>query len=85
MDYNSRISLLCPACNGSSFNITDSIFVCANCKNAYSRDQLEKANDGRIRKQINTVFEKQVLSDISKQMKSSLKKAFQGNPYIKVK
>jgi len=61
------------------------MFVCLNCKNAYSRDQLEKANNGRIRKQISNVFEKQVLPDISKQIKSSLKKAFQGNPYIKIK
>jgi transposase-like protein len=85
MKYDTKISLLCPVCNGSSFSQEGSNEVCANCKSTFTRAQLEKANECRINQQINKIYEKQILPDITKQMKTSLQKAFKGNPYIKIK
>jgi len=85
MDYKSKVSLLCPICNRSSFNDTGELFVCINCNNSYTRAQLEKANEGRIRKQINNIVEKKILPDFTKQFKSNLQNAFRNNPYIKIK
>jgi transposase-like protein len=85
MDYNSKVSLICPVCRGSSFSGTDSMFLCVVCNKTYTRQQLEKANEGRIQKEINNIVEKKILPDVAKQMKTSLQKAFKGNPYIKIK
>jgi len=85
MDYKSKVTLLCPVCNGSSFSETGTVIVCANCQNSFTREQLEKANKGRIQKEINTIVEKQILPNVAKTMKANLQKAFKGNPYIKIK
>jgi len=85
MDYKSKVTLLCPSCNGSSFEDTGIQLICVKCNRVFSHDQLEKTNEGRINKQIKTVYEKQILPDIEKKLKSSLQKAFKGNPYIKIK
>ena len=85
MKYNTKISLICPVCKGSQFSEEDLMVICSNCKNSFTKEQLEKANEGRINKQITKIYEKQILPDIEKQMKKSLQKAFKGNPYIKIK
>jgi transposase-like protein len=61
------------------------MIVCANCKNTFTREQLDKANEKIIKQQINTIVEKQILPDMAKQLKSNLQKAFKGNPNIKIK
>jgi transposase-like protein len=85
MDYKSKISLLCPVCKISSFEETGVSYVCSKCNKTFTYSQLEKANEKRINKQIQTVYEKQILPDIAKKINSDLKKAFKGNPYIKIK
>jgi len=85
MDYTSKISLVCPSCGSSFFGETGSKFVCMQCNKTFTRNELEKSNEARINKQIRTVYEKQILPDLSKKLKSDLQKAFRGNPYIKIK
>jgi uncharacterized Zn finger protein (UPF0148 family) len=85
MDYKSKVSLLCPSCGSSSFGETGSKIVCMRCNKTFTRNELEKSNEARINKQIQTVYEKQILPDMAKQLKTNLQKAFKGNPYIKIK
>ena len=85
MDYRSKVSLHCPSCNCSSFNTVDSIITCSNCNRTFTRQQLEDANSKRIKQHIDNVVKKEVLPDFNKQLKDNLKKAFRGNPYIKIK
>jgi len=85
MDYTSKVSLVCPYCGGSSFNETGSKFVCIKCNKSFTKNELEKSNGARINKQIQTVYEKQILPDIEKKVKTSLQKAFKGNLNIKIK
>jgi uncharacterized Zn finger protein (UPF0148 family) len=84
-NYDSKITLLCPVCKSSKFGDNGSTFICDNCKGSFTREQLEKANENRINKQIKDVYEKQIFPDLAKKFKSDMQKAFKGNPYIKIK
>ena len=85
MDYTSKISLLCPTCKVSSFKEVGNTYVCSKCSREFTYKQLEKVNEGRINKEITSVYEKQILPDITKKLNENLKKAFKGNSFIKVK
>ena len=85
MHYDMKVRLFCPVCRSSQFSEEGSSIICAHCKNSFTMDQLMKANDGRVNNQFNNLVENQIKPDLEKQIKTYFKKAFEGNPYIKLK
>ncbi|MCL2247367.1 MAG: hypothetical protein FWC10_09715 [Lentimicrobiaceae bacterium] len=59
----------------------NSLFTCTCCNTTHAKERLLKANERNVKKQMHNIIEKQVLPDV----KSSLKNAFRGSPYIKIK
>ena len=72
--YDSKITLLCPACKSSELEIVDSTVFCFNCKGSFTQEQLDEANEDRINKKIMDIYEKEILPDIAKDLKQVGKK-----------
>lgn len=85
--YDRTISLRCPTCGGTDFeydvqSIGDdaSPVKCASCGLATTKGELIAANGESIENQLDDIKD-EVAADIKK----SLKEAFKGNKFIKIK
>lgn len=88
-NYDRKIELRCVVCGSTSdfeYNDDKSYIKCKKCNREYfgGYDELVKLNEEHIQEEIND-FKTEVKEDIEKQLIDSLKKAFKGNKYIKLK
>ena len=87
--YNRSVSLLCPTCGSSLFEQDDendetALVTCSSCGLETTREELIHANGESIDEHLKEMKE-EVVRDLEKELKATLKKAFSGNKYIKIR
>lgn len=88
--YNRSVSLLCPTCGGSQFSHDDadapahSLLKCETCGLEISKDDLVRANSENVDEHVKEIG-KEVVEDIEKELRDSLKKAFGGSKNFRIK
>ena len=85
--YSRQIGLLCPTCGHSQFSYDedkahedDSMFKCAHCGLSLTKLELIERNQGVIEANV-----EEIAQEVMVDLKSELKKAFQGNKNIRIK
>ena len=84
--YSRSVSLLCPTCGGTMFEFeqgvdqTIEIAKCAKCGRIISKDELIRENGENI-----SEHAKEIGRDIAEDLHKTLKDAFRGNKFIKIK
>lgn len=86
--YGRSISLNCPTCGNTQFvgsgdNSAEPI-ACSSCGRTLTTDELIHENSENIAEHIDEMKE-QVIKDISKHFKETLKNAFKGSKNIRIK
>ncbi len=89
-NYDRNVSLHCPTCGSTQFEYDETLdddhaeVRCISCDREMTKDELIHENSENINEH---VFEigKQAVDDVAKEMRKSLKKAFNGNKNIKFK
>jgi len=83
-NYDRSIELLCPVCGGKTFSfdneIEDGDVTCVECKNVFTREEINAANKENIEVNLNEI-KKEVLGDIKKDLQSH----FKNNKYFRIK
>ena len=86
--YNKSVQLRCISCGDSNFEFNDdkSWIKCNRCGKEYhgGYDELVELNQDPINQALNKTKD-ELLSDLQKEMKETLKNAFKGNKNIKFK
>ena len=86
--YNRSVSLLCPTCGNDQFEfdqgVDDSVEIvkCASCGREINKDNLIRENSENINAHVEEVGQ-QIVKDAANELRSTLKKAFQGSKNIK--
>lgn len=88
-DYRRNIQLRCVVCGSESdfeCNEDKSYIKCRKCNREYvgGYDELVELNQAHIQDEIDDLKD-EVKQDAEKYLRDSLKKAFKGNKYIKIK
>lgn len=82
--------MICPTCSGEGFedssgSLSDRrLLVCNSCARAYTYHAIRNANSERIEAEVSKI-EKEVVSDLEKNFKDSMKKALRGSKNITFK
>ena len=88
--YNRSVSLLCPTCGNDQFEfhqgLDDSFEIakCASCGREINKDDLIRENRENINEHVEEIGQ-QVVEDVAKELRSSLRKAFHGSKNLKSK
>lgn len=85
--YDRSIKLHCSTCGGSDFEYDkqdDGPIRCTSCERVFTRDELIRENGATIEANVDEV-KKEVVDDMQKQLRDSLRKAFSGSKHIKFK
>lgn len=86
--YDRRVSLLCSTCGNDQFEfdqgVDDSLEIakCASCGREIDKDNLIRENSENINAHVEEIGQ-QIVKDVANDLRSRLKKAFQGNKNIK--
>ena len=86
--YNRRVSLLCPTCGSDQFEfdhgVDESIEIakCASCGREINKDNLIQENSENINAHSEEIG-REIVKDVAKDLRASLKKAFRGSKHIK--
>lgn len=84
--YNRSVSLLCPTCGGATFEFEQGVdqiielAKCVKCGRQISKDELIRENGENI-----SEHAKEIGRDIADDLRKTLKDAFRGNKFIKIK
>ncbi|MDI6854331.1 MAG: hypothetical protein QME75_12095 [Deltaproteobacteria bacterium] len=86
--YNRNISLLCPTCGCNQFEYegvdeTIEMVKCASCGRELTKDELIQENSENISEHVKEMGG-QIVKDLAKEFKESLKAAFRGSKYIRI-
>lgn len=87
--YSRSITLQCPTCGNTGFSHDGvdgqpgKLLSCGNCGLEISKDDLTRANGENVQAHIKEIHEA-VVKDVRKELHESLKKAFDGNKYVKI-
>lgn len=85
--YNRNVTLNCPTCGGTDFEIPDlesEPVKCVRCSREISRDELLRENSENISENVEEV-RAEVVKDFQMDLKASLKKALRGSKHIKIR
>lgn len=88
--YNRSVSLLCPTCGGNQFSHDDAdvstiaLVKCETCGLEISKDDLIRANSENVDEHVKEIGQ-EVVKDIEKELRDSLKKAFGGSKNFRIK
>ena len=86
--YDRNVTLICPTCGGSQFEMGYDIdeptasVKCISCDRELTKDELIRENSPNIKEHASEIG-KEAKGDFAKEMKKMLKKAFSGNKNIK--
>jgi uncharacterized Zn finger protein (UPF0148 family) len=84
--YSRSIRLICPTCASADFEYdkeTDSGPIrCTSCDRVFSREELIRENGEIIEAEVSEV-KKEIVDDITKDFRESMRKAFSGSKHIK--
>lgn len=81
--YRRSVSLSCPTCGSTEFDIPDDgtqPVTCSRCERTIMRDELVRENSENISAHV-----EEVKSEIVRDLKDSLRKAFRGNKNFRIK
>lgn len=88
--YSRSVSLLCPTCGGAMFEFeqgvdqTIELGKCVRCGRQISKDELIRENGENISEHA-TEIGKDVAKDMAEELRKTLKDAFRGSKFIKIK
>jgi uncharacterized Zn finger protein (UPF0148 family) len=85
--YNRLIVMHCSTCGGTDFEYDpedDGPIRCTSCDRVFTRDELIQENGETIDANVDEV-KKEVVADLEKHMRDTLRKAFSGSKFIKIK
>lgn len=88
--YSRQVTLTCPTCASTEFEfdpgIDESIAVykCISCEREFTKNELIQENAENIDEHLSEI-KKEAMKDVSKEVKNTLKEAFRGSKYIKIK
>lgn len=85
--YNRSVTLICPTCGCDQFEYDDSSepvvhMKCARCQREFTRDELIEANRENVSEHVKEM-KGEIVKDVAKELRDSLKKAFSGSKSIK--
>lgn len=84
--YSRSIRLICPTCGSTDFEYdkdTDGGPIrCASCDRVLSREELIRENGEIIEVEVSEV-KNEIIDDITKDFRDSMRKAFSGSKHIK--
>jgi uncharacterized Zn finger protein (UPF0148 family) len=85
--YNRSVTLNCPSCGCDQFEYDDAgglveHMKCARCQREYTRDELIGANSENVSEHVKEMKE-EIVKDVAKEFRTTLKKAFGGSKFIK--
>ena len=60
------------------------VYKCISCEREFAKDELIQENAENIDEHLSEIKE-EVMKDVSKEVKNTLKEAFRGSKYIKIK
>lgn len=86
-NYHRNIALRCATCGSSNdFEFNESYVKCKRCNREYhgGYDELVELNQAHIQEELDDM-KAEVKQDAEKYLRDSLKKAFKGNKFIKLK
>lgn len=85
--YSRNVTLNCPTCGGTDFEIPDvesQPVKCARCGLEISREELIRDNSENISENVEEV-KGAVVKDFQKELNDTLKKAFRSSKHIKIR
>jgi Zn ribbon nucleic-acid-binding protein len=88
--YTRKVSLLCPTCGCSQFvyrqGVDEAIELakCVSCGREITKDELIRENSENINEHVKEIGD-QIVKEMAKEQKESLKKTFRGKKNIKIK
>ena len=86
--YNRTVSLLCPTCGETQFEganeLASEVLQCASCGRETTREELMRENSENISLHVNDIGN-EVVKDLADEFQKSLKKAFSGSKFIKIR
>lgn len=83
--YDRSIKLHCSTCGGTDFRHDDEGPIrCATCEREFTRDELIHENSATIQAEVDEVHQ-EIVDDLRKDLKASLRKSFAASKYIKIK
>lgn len=88
--YKRQVNLFCPTCGSDQFEFdngtgeTIELVKCASCGREILKDQLIQENSENISEHVKEIGQ-EVVKDAAAEMRKSLKAAFRGSKYIKIK
>lgn len=85
--YDRSISLMCPTCGHKEFAYDENSegpIRCPGCDREFNRDELIAENYDVISGEVETL-KPEILSDMQKELRNTLKKTFQGAKHIRFK
>lgn len=84
--YSRSIRLICPTCASADFEYDketdDGPIRCTSCNRVFSREELIRENGEIIEAEVSGV-KKEIVDDITKDFRDSMRKAFSGSKHIK--
>lgn len=88
--YNQSVNLVCPTCGGDQFSHdgaeaqTSELMTCGTCSLEISKDDLLRANSENVDEHVKEIGQ-EVLKDIEKELRDTLKKAFSSSTNFRIK
>lgn len=87
--YNRSVNLLCPTCGGDQFASdgnpeTPTSIKCASCEREFTKDELIELNSDNISEHVREM-KGEITKDFANEMRGTLKRAFRGSKYIKIR
>lgn len=88
--YNRSVNLLCPTCGGSQFSCdgadaeTSELLTCGSCGLEILKNDLIQANSENVDEHVKEIGQ-EVVKDLERELRDSLKKAFSGSNHIQIK
>ena len=83
--YSRSIKLLCPTCAHGDFEYDnqaeDGPIRCTSCDRVFTRDELIRENEEIVESEVSEV-KAEIVADITKDFRDSMRKAFSGSKHI---
>lgn len=84
--YSRSIRLICPTCASADFEYDKEIdggtIRCTSCDRVFSREELVRENGEIVEAKVSEV-KKEIVADITKDFRDSMRRAFSGSQHIK--
>lgn len=89
-EYSRSIALTCPTCGNTEFShegtseLPGELLTCSRCSLEISKDDLVRTNSENLAAHVKEIGQ-ELVADVQKELRDSLRKAFAGSKSIKIR